>query len=198
GAKPTAKPAADTNPPPVPTITSHPSSLTSATTASFAFKDSEHGATSVCLLDVGVFTPCSRRKTYTTLTDGPHSFYVAAVDAVGNVGAKASFAWTVDTTPPPAPAITGSPTNPSGVAVASFSFTDSEQAVTFFGNLGGGLCDDCTSPQVYAHVGDGSHLFGVMAVDAAGNTSPAKTFAWTVDTTPPATPTITSGPALLP
>src|SRR5262249_8322998 len=158
----------------------------------------EPGVTFVCLLDVGVSTACSSGQTYTALTDGPHSFYVAATDAAGNVSAGASFAWTVDTTPPPTPAITGGPAHPSGVAVASVSFTVSEPAVPFRCKLAGGIFEACPSPRVYAHVADGSHLFQLMAVDAAGNTSAARTFAWTVDTTAPPTPTITTGPPPLP
>jgi hypothetical protein len=195
GARPTAKPAADTTPPPVPAITSHPASLSPATTASFSFEDSEQGVTFVCLLDAGVFTACSSGRTYEGLGDGPHSFEVAAVDAAGNVGGKASFAWTVDSTPPPSPIVTDRPAGASNQSTASFAFDDVETGATFLCSVDGGAYHACTSPTAYHGLGDGSHTFRVEAVDAAGNVSAPAVVRWTADTTPPPAPSITAGPA---
>ena len=44
---------------------------------------------------------------------------------------------------------------------------------------------------------EGAHTFAVMARDAAGNLSTASSGAWTVDTTPPPAPSVTTGPAVL-
>src|SRR5439155_10172316 len=54
----------------------------------------------------------------------------------------------------------------------------------------------CTSPQGYDLTGqpDGTYTFAVRATDPAGNTGPASTSDYLLDTTAPAAPTITAGP----
>ena len=52
----------------------------------------------------------------------------------------------------------------------------------------------CTSPKSYSSLADGDHTFQVRATDAAGNTGPAASFSWTVDTVAPDT-TIDSQPS---
>ena len=58
----------------------------------------------------------------------------------------------------------------------------------------GAAFSECSSPQAYSGLADGSHSFAVRARDAVGNvdTTPAS-FTWTVDTTTPET-TIDGGP----
>jgi hypothetical protein len=99
-----------------------------------------------------------------------------------------------DTNPAPTPAISAHPPDPSPATDATFAFADAEAGVGFACKLDGGAFVDCASPKGYGGLHDGSHVFQVEAVDAAGNTSSARSYAWTVDTTPPAAPTITSGP----
>ena len=74
----------DPNPtPPETTITAGPSGNTSQTTPTFAFS-SEPGATFQCRLDSGTFGPCSgpgNTHTPATLSPGPHTFHVRAIDA---------------------------------------------------------------------------------------------------------------------
>src|SRR5438128_36826 len=55
----------------------------------------------------------------------------------------------------------------------------------------------CTSPTSYDLTGqpDGTYTFTVTATDAAGNTSPAATGTYLLDTTPPVAPAITASPA---
>jgi hypothetical protein len=61
--------------------------------------------------------------------------------------------------------------------------------------LDGGSFAACSSPQSYpGPLAAGSHTFSVEAKDAAGNIGPATSYTWTIDTTPPAAPTITSHP----
>jgi hypothetical protein len=90
--------------PPDTAITSMPPSLVNSDTATFAFTGNDSGsgvAKFECALDGAAFGPCVSPVTYSALADGLHSFAVRAIDAAGNVDASpATFAWTVDVTPP--------------------------------------------------------------------------------------------------
>ena len=51
----------------------------------------------------------------------------------------------------------------------------------------------CTSPQSYTSLDEGAHTFEVRAIDQAANPDPSPaSYAWTVDTVAPDTPTIDS------
>ncbi|MGN6190343.1 MAG: hypothetical protein ACTHOE_15745 [Conexibacter sp.] len=101
---------------------------------------------------------------------------------------------TKDTTPPPAPALTQKPSDPSSSDTATFGFTDSEAGVTYLCKLDGGAYAACTSPVTYKKLADGTHSFGVEARDAAGNVSSATTWRWRIDTVAPPKPTLTQTP----
>src|SRR5256885_10471843 len=69
--------------------------------ASFGFTATEAGSSFACQLDGGAFAPCVSPRSYSGLADGNHSFQVRATDPAGNTDpTPASYAWTVDTTPP--------------------------------------------------------------------------------------------------
>jgi Ca2+-binding RTX toxin-like protein len=176
----------DITPPPDPTITSKPPSLTSSASASIAFADAEAGVSFLCALDGGAFAACSSPASYSGLGDGSHSFSVKAKDAAGNLSGAASYGWTVDRTPPET-TITSAPPDPSSSS-ASFSFSASETA-SFVCSFDGGAFAACSSPASYSGLADGSHTFKVQATDAAGNTDPTPaTLTWTISTTTPPPP----------
>jgi len=100
----------------------------------------------------------------------------------------------VDTSPPPAPAITSNPPTWSNDNTPSFAFNDSEAGVTFQCKLDGAAYGACTSPKVYGSTPDGSHTFSVQAKDAAGNVSTATSYTWNVLTVKPPKAVITSTP----
>jgi hypothetical protein len=185
----------DTVPPPAPAIDSGPSGLVNSATASFTFSDAEAGTTFECKLDGGSYVACTSPKSYSSLAEGSHTFYVRAKDAAGNLSTAGSQAWTVDTTPPPTPSIDSKPANPSNDASPSFGFSDSEGGVSFLCERDGSGFSACTSPKSYSSLTDGSHIFKVKAKDAAGNESSAASYTWTIDTTPPPTPSIGTKPA---
>jgi hypothetical protein len=85
----------DTTPPPVPTITAHPQTTTTAKSASFGFSDSEHGVTLLCRRDGARFERCASPTGYGNLALGSHSFQVQARDAAGNASGSATFSWTI-------------------------------------------------------------------------------------------------------
>jgi chitodextrinase len=85
-------------------LTETPPLLTNSTQASFAFHSDDPSATFQCQLDGAAPAPCTSPLTLTNLSEGAHTFTVTAVNASGNVDpTPASWAWTIDVTPPPAP-----------------------------------------------------------------------------------------------
>jgi hypothetical protein len=184
----------DALPPPTPTIDSGPPDPSNSASATFTFSDSEAGVGFRCQLDGGGFVPCSSPESYSGLAEGSHSFQVKARDGAGNESAAVTRSWTVDTLPPPAPTIDSGPPDPSNSASATFAFSDSEAGVSFRCQLDGAGFGPCTSPQSYGGLAEGSHSFQVKARDVFGRESAPATRSWTVDTQPPPTPTIDSGP----
>jgi large repetitive protein len=84
-----------------PRITSAPASLTSQTSASFSFTDSQAGVSFQCQLDGSAYASCVSGVKYTGLADGEHTFKVQAVSG-SKTSAAATYKWTVDSTPPSA------------------------------------------------------------------------------------------------
>lgn len=186
--------------PAVPTIGTRPASPTNATGATFTFSTNAANATFECALDAPFsYGPCSSPRVYAPgLSAGSHEFRVRALGAAGSstgTSAPASFAWTIDTTPPPAPSIDGGPASPTNSTSASFSFTDAEAGVSFLCRVDAAAFTACTSPRSYSGLAEGARTFGVKARDGAGNESGVTSLPWIIDTTPPAAPTITSKPA---
>ncbi|MBN8580074.1 MAG: sortase [Anaerolineae bacterium] len=123
------------------------------------------------------------------------------VDSVGAATAWTSFGgsdpdFTVDTTTPDT-TITANPPLLTNSSNASFSFTGNDSGGSGVASLqcqlDGGAFSACTSPQSYFALGDGSHTFQVRAIDNAGNVDPTPaSYTWTVDTTAPAAPVVTT------
>jgi hypothetical protein len=184
----------DSAPPPPPTITAHPAEISNDPNPSFSFTDDEAGVTFNCRLTSGAFPPCTSPKMY-TVVDAQYTFFVKAVDAVGNESTLTSFTWTVDTQPPPPPAIVEGPPNPSSSTTASFAFAG-EAGASFRCQLDGGGFSACSNPVQFT-VGDGGHTLLVQAVDEAGNVSASSSpYSWVVDTIHPLV-TITDKPLLV-
>jgi len=179
---------------PTASVDAGPASPTTATGASFSFSANEAGSAFECKVDGGAFATCSSPKAYSGLGNGAHTFQVRATDAVGNVGSPASYGWTIDLSAPDT-SIGSQPTDPTGAADASFSFSSTEAGSTFECQLDGGAYAACTSPRSYSGLSSGTHTFRVRATDAVGNTDPSPAVVvWTIDATSP-TATIDFGPA---
>ncbi len=116
-----------------------------------------------------------------------------ATDQAGNTGPAATRSFTVDTTAPDA-TITAGPTGLTADPSPSFDYSSSEPTgASFQCKLDGpgaatGSFSDCTpSPKQFSGLADGTYTFSVKATDQAGNTGPAATRSFTVDTTAPDT-----------
>jgi hypothetical protein len=186
--------ASDTSPPET-SIDSGPTGTVGSASATFGFTSNESGSTFECKLDGGSFGSCTSPKSYTGLSDGSHTFSVRATDAAGNVDATpVSRTWTVDTGLPNT-TIDSEPASLTNSASATFGFSSDDANATFECKLDGGNFSACASPKSYAGLSDGAHTFSVRATDASGNTDDTPgTYTWTVDTTAPGAPLITSPP----
>ena len=186
----------DLTPPPPPTITSKPPTVTLSTSAGFSFTDDDSSATYLCRLDGAAFSSCTSPKSYAgPIAAGPHTFEVKARDLAGNESTVVSYGWTIDLTNP---VVTidpvTEPPDPTRQTSASFVFTSSKSGSTFACQLDGGGFSMCASPKSYSGLADGKHSFAVKATDPIGNTGLATVWEWTVDTVPPAQPSIGTAP----
>ncbi len=83
------------------TIDTNPTDPSASSSASFTFSSDEGGSSFECRIDAGSWSACTSPKSYTSLTDGSHTFDVRATDVAGNQDASAaSYTWLVDTTAP--------------------------------------------------------------------------------------------------
>ncbi len=116
--------------------------------------------------------------------DGNHALAAVATDNAGHP-ATAIRNVDVDRTAPSTTILT-KPSDPSNLAVPSFTFDASEPGSTFECSIDGGSFAACTSPHSVAGLTDNNHTFDVRATDAAGNTdaTPA-TWTWHRDTSAP-------------
>jgi hypothetical protein len=185
---------------PVATLDSAPPDPSNSDEGAFEFSSSEPGTLFECRIDStdeNDFAPCTSPQSYPGLDDGPHTFDLRPSDAAGNVGDVVSHAWSIDTAAPDT-SLDVTPPPATASAQASFEFSSSDASAGFECRLDSSddaAWEECSSPQLYADLGDGDHTFEVRAVDPAGNRDPAPpSHAWSVDTTAPVT-TIDSGPS---
>jgi DNA-directed RNA polymerase specialized sigma24 family protein len=167
--------------PPETTITAGPTGPTSATSATFRFSSPDTTATFECRIDGGSWASCTSGRTYSGLSQGEHSFRVRAKDANGIVDpSPAKRTWAVDTVAPNT-TITSGPKS-AGSSSATFTFSSSENGVSFQCRLDGGSWQSCSSPRSYSGLKKGTHHdFRVRAVDGAGNADPTPDArSWTV------------------
>ena len=187
---------------------------TAETSIRFTFSgtDTGTGATGVdhfvCTVDGGTPFECVSPLDVTgPLADGPHTFEVYAVDAVGNADPEpATFNWDVDNSDPETTIDSATvPSGGSGTSISdgddtaetsirfTFSGTDTGTGATgvdhFVCTVDGGTPFECVSPlDVTGPLADGPHTFEVYAVDAVGNADPEPaTFNWDVDNSDPET-----------
>ena len=186
--------------PPVTTITSAPEATTTETTATFVFAADQAGATYICALDEGFFSPCTSPVTYTEAqlaaatgsAAGDHTFEVQATNVYGMVeDPTVIYEWTIVDVVTPETTIDAGPAATTSLTTATFIFSSNEVNAEFECSLDGAAFAGCSSPQAYTDLSVDAHTFEVRALDAAGNVdaTPAR-YAWTVEAPePPNTPT---------
>lgn len=168
---------------------------TAATPAfTYAVGDAAHVVGYQCAIDGGSFSTCTSPKALSGLADGTHTFSVRAINSAGDPGPQTDRTWTVDTTPPVAPGVTGAPSGTVATGAATLTLTG-ELGATFKCSVDGGSYVTCASPLSLTGLADGHHTVSVKQVDAAGNVGTlVTTRSWTVDTSVPAAPATDSEP----
>jgi hypothetical protein len=136
-----------------------------------------------------------------TRPDGTYVLAVRATDAAGQTGPAGSASYGLDTTAPAAPVFTSVPASPFRGRSVTFAFS-SEAGSTLTCRLTNGATvvspdTACTSPLPVSLTGlpDGAYTLSVHAKDAAGNSGPAQTATYVLDTAAPAAPVLVTGPA---
>ncbi len=189
----------DTRPPVTPVVTA-PASPSKNGNPVFTFT-SDPDATNTCTLARGgvvVAAADGCRGSFTGaitgLADGDYVLTVLSTDAAGNTASASSGAYTYDTTPPPAPVVSG-PRGPSQNRTPTFTWTAetgarAECALQAEGSASGPFVA-CSSPYLPLLPSDGTWSLTVRVTDVAGNTSAPTTGAgYVLDTTPPVAPVV--------
>ncbi len=110
--------------PPDTAISAGPTGTISTNQATFTFAGNPAGDTAKiqCKIDSGAFGDCTSPKTFSALSDGPHTATFRAEDAAGNQDlSPATRTFTVDTAPPDT-AISAGPTGTISTNQATFTF----------------------------------------------------------------------------
>jgi len=182
------------------TISSGPAALTNSATATFVLAANKPSASFECDLDNGGFTACGNPAVFAGLSEGTHTVRVRATRGAEVDPTPASASWVVDTTSPqppfissPAtgatlstarPTIAGTGTSAEVVSVIIDSVEVGTATVNSLGQW------SFTLPTALA---EGAHSVRASARDAAGNFSASSApLSFTVDTTPPLPPLVSS------
>ncbi len=201
--------AANTSPPAVhtyvldraapapPTLTTGPATPANDPTPTWGFALAPDAVTATCSLDGGPFTACTSPFTanLSAAADGLHTIAFRNADGAGNQSAATSSTYTLDRAAPAAPVIT-SPPSPSSDRSPSWGITVEHGASTEC-RLDGADWLPCfgSYSAAFGPDTDGVHVVAARATDAAGNLGPEATATYTLDTTAPPAPVITSAPA---
>ena len=141
------------------------------------------------------FSGDGKQRTGSGGSDGASGVAIQAdgrIVAAGNTTAGGDYDFALaryhaitDNTPPNT-TITSGPSGSVNSTTVTFAFVSSEPASKFQCSLDGAPYSGCSSPKSYSNLKDGNHLFGVRAIDAAGNTDlGAAQRRFTVDTRAP-------------
>ncbi|GEN09719.1 hypothetical protein SAMN05443572_109370 [Myxococcus fulvus] len=134
----------------------------------------------------------------TNIPDGSRTASVTATDATGNVSSAAQVTFNVDTTKPDVPVIV-TPASGARVGVAGTAFSGTAEPASRVEVVVGTLSWTATAGSdgqwtvpTKTNIPDGEHTAVVTATDALNNKSDPATRLFSVDTTPPAKPSITT------
>jgi hypothetical protein len=178
------------------TLVEKPADPSNSTTARFTFSGSATAVAFECQIDDAPAVPCTSPWTLNDLSNGSHTFRVAALNGQGFPDlTSASHTWTISVTTL-ATTLTAKPDAETTNRTASFSFT-ADGGVTsgpgFECSLDGSSYSACTSPKSYDKLRNGSHTFLVRA-KADSTNGPATRYVWRVLN---AAPTVTGDQVLM-
>ena len=221
----------DTNAPAVPTLGSVPSQVSTAPQLSASFSSSDTGDSGTILFQIcsdaactsvvasgssssGLASGANGTWTASSLAGGSYFWRAAAKDAAGNQSAwTATGQFAVDSTPPPAPTVSG-PADGARLnqpPTLGGTYVDPSAAPGALGSVTIELCPTsaCVAPLLSKTIGslavgawgswtpalgDGTFWWRVGSADAAGNVSSWSAVAsFVLDSTPPSVPVLSGG-----
>jgi hypothetical protein len=165
-------------------IDSKPPALTTEKDALFAFHQPDNPPPGVleCALDSLTFTQCESPKTFSSLSDGEHTFRVRYHPDGQQAGDATSHTWVVDTAKPQV-VIDDAPEGNANPPDDEIAFHSTEPTgANFRCKLDNGTESSCSSPRLFSGLAPGTHTFTVVAIDAAGNESQPVSVTWGVGT----------------
>ncbi|MBJ7458802.1 MAG: hypothetical protein JHD02_06430 [Thermoleophilaceae bacterium] len=151
-----------------PYIESGPSGTVGSTTATFTFGGYPPDSSFECQLDGSAWSACIDPMSYAGLSEGEHTFCFRPIDPIGNAYPQACRTWTVDTIPPPLPAVQ---CNINGTTLACAWTASGAVPPSATCSLDGSPAVACTSPWVVNYVSPGPHSVTICFADATGNTT---------------------------
>jgi len=186
--------------PPVTTLNAKPANLTFETSAVFAFTANEASSFECEIDGSGFISACTSPKTYTGLSEGPHTFSVRATDQAGNVETQpVTYAWSVDVTKPAVTVVfTGGSVTSGKTVTMSISASDANRLSGMMFSWDEGVTWTAEEPFLTTKTwqlegGDGLKTVWVKLRDGAGNWSDRVVTTITLDTTAPVTTATPSG-----
>ena len=165
-------------------FSSAPAINTRSESASFRFEPEEliKGSMS-CTIDGKAIGCANGRVKLPRVSTGDHTLAVKATDVAGNVGTT-SYDWMVDRTRPQV-GILDAPNKLSKDPVSAFNLWSNEGPGFFGCSLDGSPAMPCFGAPNFTNLKEGRHTLKVWSVDLAYNESPAITYVWKIDRTPP-------------
>jgi len=161
--------------PPDTYLDSTPTAGTTSASATFAFHASGSPATFACSLDGAAAKACTSPISYNGLAQAPHTFSVTATVSKSKDATPATFAWTVDSTPPSDPAsLSATSSSPFQVDLAWPASSDNTGVTGYDVFRDGSLYASLGPVTSYSDtnvLGSSTHAYAVRARDVAGNVS---------------------------
>ena len=147
-----------------------PASTINVNTSNFNFTGANGVVSFECKLDAGTFAVCTAPMSFSALTSGSHTFTVHGKNVIGVLSSDVSFTWLVDTVAPSTPMFAANVQNYTNMKAAnvSFSSTDAGAGIQAFTcTIDSVAISNCTSPQAFTALAEGTHTFNVTSVDKA-------------------------------
>lgn len=144
----------------------------------------EPGSTFACSLDGAPEQACTSPYMVSGLSTGEHVLAIRATDALGNSEEQPTLV-SLKAVDPLVLQFVVPAVSYTNATSFSFEFSANHSDAAFYCSLDNGNAVACSSPVSFHALGDGQHSFRVWAVDRYGQSTPAASHSWTVDTIAP-------------